>query len=77
MNEEAILVRLEALLPSKFSPLGVNREDMVVKGALWAELWPYQIPEAALGGPGLGKEEEEPRREFALGENFSPAPENS
>lgn len=60
MNEGAILANPVAPLPSQFSPAGVGREEMVVKDMCCAELWPHQIPDTALGMPGLGQEGEEP-----------------
>lgn len=80
MNEGAILVRLEALLPSKFSPLGVGREDMVVKAMLCAELWPHKIPDAVSSkcqAWGKRKRSHSPRGQLALGENFHQHCENS
>lgn len=60
MNEGATLADPVAPLPSQFSPAGVGREEMVVKDMCCAELWPHQIPDTALGMPGLGQEGEEP-----------------
>lgn len=50
---------LESPLSSEVCPVGVGREEMAVKAMLCAELWPHQIPDPALGTPGLGQEGED------------------
>lgn len=50
---------LESPLSSEVCPVGVGREEMAVKAMVCAELWPHQIPDPALGTPGLGQEGED------------------